>query len=401
LLRKIGILTLLFAFLYCTVTFAHSGRTDSSGGHNCSDKSRAKGLCSGYHNHNGGGTSTGGTAVINNDKDCTDFSSYDEAVNYWNAKGYSATYDPENLDGWGNNVVDDGIPCEPPSGYDKTLINNSPEQIQHEQKERDFANGEKAAYPVGQQDGYNEVANSSGSVTGAEAYRAGYVTGYNKGYEEGKMKISAEKINAANEGYALGQKQDIIAIPASYTANVILKKAFEDGFNKAISEKVAAKKKEIMDKGYADGKNDVHSPPTDLDEIYVTSYQEGYEIAQKELKEQYVKQGYDAALTMVKFQAPSISNDKFINWYKEGFDSNIEVDKIMEDAISLGQSGEPLKIPANYKKGEVLFKHYYKVGYKEYEEQQNDNQKAAGFGVGGLALTWLGRRFYVVKKMIG
>jgi len=29
----------------------HSGRTDSSGGHNCSDSSKRKGLCSGYHYH--------------------------------------------------------------------------------------------------------------------------------------------------------------------------------------------------------------------------------------------------------------------------------------------------------------------------------------------------------------
>ncbi|WP_226658937.1 YHYH domain-containing protein [Pseudalkalibacillus hwajinpoensis] len=34
--------------------FAHSGRTDSSGGHNCSQKSIDKGLCTGYHNHNSG-----------------------------------------------------------------------------------------------------------------------------------------------------------------------------------------------------------------------------------------------------------------------------------------------------------------------------------------------------------
>ena len=29
----------------------HSGGTDSNGGHNCSDKSKRKGLCSGYHYH--------------------------------------------------------------------------------------------------------------------------------------------------------------------------------------------------------------------------------------------------------------------------------------------------------------------------------------------------------------
>ncbi len=34
--------------------FAHGGKTDSSGGHNCSSKSISKGLCSGYHSHSGG-----------------------------------------------------------------------------------------------------------------------------------------------------------------------------------------------------------------------------------------------------------------------------------------------------------------------------------------------------------
>lgn len=42
------ILTLVIA---STSAAAHSGRTDSSGGHNCSQSSKNKGLCSGYHYH--------------------------------------------------------------------------------------------------------------------------------------------------------------------------------------------------------------------------------------------------------------------------------------------------------------------------------------------------------------
>ena len=34
---------------------AHSGRLDKKGGHNCSQKSKEKGLCTGYHYHSGGG----------------------------------------------------------------------------------------------------------------------------------------------------------------------------------------------------------------------------------------------------------------------------------------------------------------------------------------------------------
>ena len=33
-------------------SLAHSGRTDAYGGHDCSETSKRKGLCSGYHYHN-------------------------------------------------------------------------------------------------------------------------------------------------------------------------------------------------------------------------------------------------------------------------------------------------------------------------------------------------------------
>ena len=52
--KKISIFVLIFTFLFSSMAYAHSGRTDSSGGHNCSEKSQAKGLCTGYHYHNGG-----------------------------------------------------------------------------------------------------------------------------------------------------------------------------------------------------------------------------------------------------------------------------------------------------------------------------------------------------------
>jgi hypothetical protein len=60
-MRKSLACTIILAFLVTLIlpvaAFAHSGRTDSSGGHNCSAKSKSKGLCTGYHYHNGGGSS--------------------------------------------------------------------------------------------------------------------------------------------------------------------------------------------------------------------------------------------------------------------------------------------------------------------------------------------------------
>ncbi|SFD72958.1 hypothetical protein SAMN05216378_1174 [Paenibacillus catalpae] len=61
-MRKSISITIILAFLFTLIlpaaAFSHSGRTDSSGGHNCSAKSKAKGLCSGYHYHNGGSSSS-------------------------------------------------------------------------------------------------------------------------------------------------------------------------------------------------------------------------------------------------------------------------------------------------------------------------------------------------------
>jgi len=59
--RKTIILTFAVMMLFMVVSssaLAHSGRTDSKGGHNCSEKSIQKGLCTGYHYHNDGKTSS-------------------------------------------------------------------------------------------------------------------------------------------------------------------------------------------------------------------------------------------------------------------------------------------------------------------------------------------------------
>ncbi|WP_138751967.1 copper amine oxidase N-terminal domain-containing protein [Paenibacillus sinopodophylli] len=53
---------LFLSFVMPALALAHSGRTDSSGGHNCSAKSQAKGLCTGYHYHNGGSSSSGSSS---------------------------------------------------------------------------------------------------------------------------------------------------------------------------------------------------------------------------------------------------------------------------------------------------------------------------------------------------
>jgi len=387
-----------------SVVEGHSGRTDSSGGHNCSQKSISKGLCTGYHYHNGGGStssnSSSSSTSNSNDKDCSDFATYDEVVQYWNSKGYSATYDPENLDGWGNGNVDDGIPCEAPTGYDKTQINNSAEQIQYNKEQQDIQIGNNQGYSQGKSDGYKEATANSSITEGSDAFKQGYANGYNNGYYEGKSKLESEKVKATNDGFALGQKQDEIVIPHEYISHESLKSTFEEAFNRAVTERIEVKKKEYSELGYKDGKNDLYSLPTNVDTVYVTAYEGGYDKGQKDLKEMYIQQGYEAAFTIVEYAEPDLDKEKYLEWYKEGFLSNTIVDEIEEIAFTQGEEGEVMSIPSNYEKGETIFTYYYELGFQDHEKQVKQTQQTVAGGLGVVVLAWLGRRFYVVRKMI-
>lgn len=403
---KIAIITLIISFIFGSSVYAHSGRTDSSGGHNCSAKSQAKGLCSGYHYHNGGGdtssdeSSSSSSATSNQswDKDCSDFSSYEEVVEYWNSKGYSKTNDPEKLDGFGN-TVDDGIPCEAPSGYDTSNINGSDAQLAKVQAEKDTANGEKEGYTVGLNDGANGKEQSI-NIEGSDEYVDGYTTGYQNGYAEGMKKFELEKSKATEAGQALGSKQDKLVLPESYQNNEQLKSAFEEAFNNAVATRDESKKKEYEDIGYKNGIEDKLDEPKDIKEIYIDAYKVGYEKGQAELENKYMQEGYESAFTSLEYKEPEYENEKYVNWYKKGFNSNKEIKKIQDAGYKLGVSGEKYSVPKTYIKSEIIYKHYYEKGYKEYEIEKKEDTATTTGVIGVAVLGWLARRFYVAKKMV-
>jgi len=75
--KKIAIIMLSFTLFFNVQNAgAHSGRTDGSGGHKCSDKSRQKGLCTGYHYHNGGSSSKSGSSNNSSNKPSTSSYTY-------------------------------------------------------------------------------------------------------------------------------------------------------------------------------------------------------------------------------------------------------------------------------------------------------------------------------------
>lgn len=155
---------------------------------------------------------------------------------------------------------------------------------------------------------------------------------------------------------------------------------------------------EYQDLGYKDEKKDRHSPPGDINDVFVKAYQEGYDKAQEALKKEYYEMGYAAAFKMLEFKDPELPSDKFKQWYIDGFNSNKEIEENKKFSYSLGETGEEYSIPSKFKKGEEIFKHFYEQGYKQYEEKQKQATAAGGIGI--AALSWLGRRLYVAKKMI-
>lgn len=374
-MKKIGFF-ILFLLSMCAFSdfdsSAHSGRTDASGGHNCSEASKAKGLCTGYHYHNGGAatdTSTDTSTSTNvkatesapirsNDKNCSDFANYDEAVAYWNAKGYSATYDPENLDGFGNKV-DDGIPCEPPSDYDLTKVNNSKQQI----SAKETADGGNAGKEAGFNDGYKNVEEKS-TITGSKAYQKGFKKAYAKAYKTGEKKFKKEKKSAYDTGFKLGKANKKLEIPSTLSAVHVqtFKSAFKEGKKVYTSDQID----KYYDLGYDDGKNDNYNLPTVKEDAFLESYKKGFKEGQKVLKEEYVKKGFESAFKNVTYAKPNLDSDKLISWYKEGFESNTEVKEIEDYAFNQGKEGEDLVIPDKYKQGEVIYNHLYEKGKEEY-----------------------------------
>lgn len=389
---------------------AHPGRTDSNGGHTCRTNCSQWGLEDGeYHYHDGRSSSqsdsteskssdesstSSGTSNDALDKDCSDFSSYDEVVEYWNSKGYSKTYDPERLDGWGNKV-DDGIPCEAPDDYDTAQVNNSPAQLAEKEAEKDLANGEAVGYTDGLSVGKKGLSSDPVSK-GSDDYQEGYKKGYEIGYKEGTDIFEKNKKSAFKDGYELGNKQDKLTVPKKYSTIKALTSSYEEGFNKAIKEKDEKKKEEYLSSGIKDGKADVLNEPKNVKDIFLESYQEGYKSGQAELKETYVKQGYEAAFTILDYEEPDLEEDKYTEWYREGFKSNIKVKTIANAAFQAGLDGETYSVPKKYEHAKTIYQYNFNRGAEERKE--NNQMVGSVFGLG--IMSWLGRRYYVARKML-
>lgn len=151
--------------------------------------------------------------------------------------------------------------------------------------------------------------------------------------------------------------------------------------------------------GLNDGKEDKRS--TDLENIdaaFKIAYEDAYKKGQVILSEAYMKEGYNDAFKSSEYKAPTYENDKYINWYKEGFDKGIsDIERIKEVGYSDGYNRNEQKVPEGLEQGKDLYDQYYIKG-TEVADKEGKEATMAFSGV--AAAGWLLRRFLVAKKSI-
>ncbi|UZW66181.1 hypothetical protein OC195_20120 [Priestia flexa] len=115
------------------------------------------------------------------------------------------------------------------------------------EKETDYSAGEKAGYEIGIQDYENAtVAYTPPTMKSKSAdWNEGFTFGYEKAIETMDLSVKAKE-----EGYQQGVQDEAMSVPELYTEDPMTQKAFEEGFQKAMNEKEAAKNVQYEKDGY-------------------------------------------------------------------------------------------------------------------------------------------------------
>lgn len=328
------------------VVQAHSGRTDSNGGHR--DNKNASGLGS-YHYHHG----------------------YPAHL-HTNGCPYSG-----------------GSASTSSSGTSSSSNKNSNYSASNIQKEKQSAKSK--GYNEGYSDGYKEASVNDNSYLGS--YKEEYKAGYEEGYAKGKEKIEAEKSEAYNIGKELGKsgaesknEYTELSLKASYD------KGYKDGYKEYKEEKI----KEYSKLGEKDGKedNEINNlegiVDNDIKEAYIKAYNKEQEI----LKENYIEEGKKFALEGNEYIAPKYDKEKFVKWFKEGYDNGAdELEKIKLSSYEMGYTGKEFELEDKYEPAREICLAEYDKGAEKAKEEQRKNIAIA---LGTLALG--GGAFYVFKK---
>ncbi|MFC3906451.1 YHYH domain-containing protein [Clostridium disporicum] len=343
------IIALLVAMPLTTqLAFAHSGRTDSNGGHK--DNKNKSGLGS-YHYHCGGNP-----AHLHNNGGCP----------------YSSTSSSVGSSGGGSST-------------------SSQEAIIAAAKKEANDSGYNAGYSAGCNG--HEFNNSNSST-----YSAEYQSGYSNGYEKGKSELEDNISSAYNEGYALGYK-------CEDENNTYTVQAVSDSYLKGYREGKRVYIEENTNSYIQYGEEDAHNfvmrnfggnVPSELKEKYTTAYNK----KTTELKEVAYDAGYVQALKCIDSDASSFNNEEEISSYNKGYSigaADLENEK--NAAYEAGYAEEEYSVPEKLSIAEEVVMASYNEGAEELRLEKEKRAKAVtATVVGVLVVTGAGGAFIMKKK---
>lgn len=397
-MKKYLILALNFVALFIlsvSTADAHSGRTDASGGHNCSQKSINKGLCTGYHNHNGGSSSGSVSAQPSYNPKVY----YDNGYNGGYKKGYQMGYDREssvassddsNVDyaeGW-------------TAGYQKGLE----EGLAKIQKEEQDAKEKLDGAEKGTSDGVSAFSDGKkkdeyGFATGSSEI---YINAYKVAYSSAWGLASSKKV-AYDKGYEQGISQDEVIIPNEFQKEP-LNVEFENGHKAGVDERDKQEKERYKSEGYKLGYEVLElAIPVDVKkDIYTNAFKKGYEEGLGKREDEITAEGFDYAFKELNYKDPNThkNNSKFLEWFIVGFNSNKVAEEIKEKAIELGKEKDEYYIPKKYKVNEDAINLYdglFEKGQKikAEKERKTRNTIIVSSAVGAPAI---GGLFFFMKR---
>ncbi|MGG3233047.1 hypothetical protein ABEP17_05960 [Priestia flexa] len=264
------------------------------------------------------------------------------------------------------------------------------------EKETDYSAGEKAGYEIGIQDYENAtVAYTPPTMKSKSAdWNEGFTFGYEKAIETMDLSVKARE-----EGYLQGVQDEAMSVPELYTEDPMTQKAFEEGFQKAMNEKEAAKNVQYEKDGYKLGYSmEPLVVPDGLTPAGTEAFTKGYNKGEKKRLEDVKMEGFNAAFLNEKYKVPKVYewNVQLLEVYQQGFVSNKKAAQFKKQAYQDGwKLGTKMDVPAAYKKNKAAvtaYKEYYQLGQEKQEKTVYDVLIALGILLSGIGL------FRVIRK---
>ncbi|TYR81619.1 hypothetical protein FZC66_07230 [Priestia megaterium] len=322
---------------------------------------------------------------------------YDEGYDLGEGDGYKGrAYDSFN------EQISDQMPSEEfkwfKMGYSVGYEKGKRQKEEEEQSEQaaDFELGEEAGYAQGVKDYKNAAIQKQlkNNPSQSEHWNKGYTAGYEKAVQLMDLSVVAK-----SDGYSQGLKEEEMTIPSQYSNEDLTSTAFEQGFKKGEKERIDKLKKKYKKEAYKQG----HAlrPLTEPDNLgpeLQAFFQEQYEKGKQAKKKEIRQTGFDDGFTYTSYVTPKAYKSKEQKeWYKQGFESNKDANKLRKAAYEAGRHAKDLNLPKKYKDNKAavaMSNNYYERGKAERDARIGKILIGGGFilSAGALMATFIYRR---------